>query len=156
MSVSAAIAYELLKTCGLLEFELKKRSSYLSAGHERRAEINWSAAYAAIRQLPPAVFFDKISAESRDKFLGGSRDRPMIQFIVSDGGIHQARYLPKPLPANASEALVNGMRRVRNNLFHGGKADPLEEASPGDDEAWANAALDVANCLLLLIRDNGL
>ncbi len=59
---------------------------------------------------------------------------------------------PGRVPNNEAEELVVAMRRVRNNLFHGGKEDPLEEPYPGDDEEWAVAAGEVTGALLDLLN----
>ena len=88
--------------------------------------------------------------------LGGARDRPKVQVVVNAGGQREATFEPRPLqPPNEvqsdARALVEATKRVRNNLFHGGKEDPGEQPFDGDDDEWGRAALDVARTLLDLL-----
>lgn len=47
-----------------------------------------------------------------------------MQYVRVDGdGTWRAVFEGSPLPTDDAEALVVAMRRVRNNLFHGGKED---------------------------------
>ena len=154
MPVHPATAYELLKAFGLLEFELKDDPRYLTADQRGYAKVNWPAVDIAVRQLAPRVFLDQVSVETKANLLGGGRNHPMIQ-VVAQGAQH-ARYEPRNLPLHDAEALTVAMRRVRNNLFHGGKEDPLQEPYPGDDEEWATAAMEVAQLLLGLVRNGTL
>ncbi len=50
-----------------------------------------------------------------------------------------------------ARALVEAAKRVRNNLFHGGKEDPCEQLFDGADDEWGRAALDVTRVLLDLV-----
>lgn len=73
-----------------------------------------------------------------------------------DGGLPKAEFRPRALdipglPPSDAIALLEAARRVRNNLFHGGKEDPGEQPFDGDDDEWAEAALDVAYTLLALV-----
>lgn len=152
MPVRRATAYALLKAFGLLEFELKKISGFLESDARGNAKVAWPVFDAAVRQLPAAAFLDRVSTETKDKIMGGARNRPKVQKFELVAGAKQAVFELKNLPANHAEALVVAMRRVRNNLFHGGKEDPLEERHPGDDQEWAMAACEVARLLLDLVR----
>jgi hypothetical protein len=51
-------------------------------------------------------------------------------------------------------ALIKAARRVRNNLFHGGKEEPGDQPFDGDDDEWGRAALDVAEILLDLVDND--
>lgn len=72
--------------------------------------------------------------------LGGGRDRPKVQRLEVIGGVSRTVFRLRNLPVSDAVALVVATRRVRNNLFHGGKEYPLEESYPGDDQEWAAAA----------------
>lgn len=152
MPVRRATAYNLLQVFGQLEFELKRIPRFVGIGRNRSAKADWSLVEQAAGQLPPPLFLDRISVTTRDKLLGGARNRPMVQVVDVVNGANMTRFEVRGLPHSDSEALVAAMRRVRNNLFHGGKEDPLEEPYPGDDQEWATAALEVAQLLLDLVR----
>jgi hypothetical protein len=144
----------------MLEFTLKRTPGFLAAdgdplGNRRmKAKADWSAVDRAVAALHPRDFLDRVSMPTRTKMLGGTRNRPRLQFVQVDAaGAWVANYEDSPLPHNDAEALVVAMRRVRNNLFHGGKEDQLQEPYQGDDEEWAIAAHEVA-CLLLALLDN--
>ena len=151
MPVSEPTAYALLQAFGLLEFELKKIPRF--TGRSRgRAQVNWNTVEEAVDQLLGAQFLDLVSDATREKLVGGGRDRPMIQLAVAADEGYVARFEPRYLNLSDARALVEATRRVRNNLFHGGKEDPLEEPHPGDDQEWAVAAREIAELLLRLVR----
>ncbi|ARV22563.1 hypothetical protein [Xanthomonas citri] len=158
MPVSPDNAYRLLNTFGMVEFTLKQRQGFLAAGGDPRepkrakAKANWDAVDLAVRHLPHEDFVGRVSPATVRKILGDARNRPQVQFVRknADGSWH-ANFEDSPLPADEAEALVVAMRRVRNNLFHGGKEDPLEERHPNDDNEWAAAAAEIAELLLDLL-----
>ncbi|TDK28576.1 hypothetical protein E2F46_01460 [Luteimonas aestuarii] len=154
MPVSPPLAYRLLNAFGAIEALLKQQHGFLGAdgnpaGPGRtKAKANWDAVDAAVRNLRPADFFDHISQRTKDKMLGGARNRPQMQFVrVNPDGTWRAEFEDSELPAQDSLALVVAMRRVRNNLFHGGKAADQPGRPLGDDDEWAQAALEVAEHL---------
>ena len=156
MPVSEPTAYALLKAFGMLEFNLKRMNGFLAAEgnplvKRAKAKADWSAVDRAVAALPQDEFLGRISQESKVRMLGGERKRPQVQFVkVSANGNWSAKYEDSDLPPNDAVALVVAMRRVRNNLFHGGKEDPLED--PGnEDQSWAEAALEIAELLLDLM-----
>lgn len=157
MPVSEPTAYALLHAFGMLEFTLKRTRGFLAAdGDPRveraRAKADWTAVDQAVRALPPVEFLDRVSPQTKAKMLNGVRNRPQLQFVkVADDGTWSAEYEDSALPNEDANALVVAMRRVRNNLFHGGKEDPLEELYLGDDEEWAVAAQEIAKLLLDLL-----
>ncbi len=158
MPVSPDNAYRLLHAFGMVEFTLKQRKGFLSADGDPRgpkrakAKANWDALDLAVRRLPHEDFVGRVSPEAVTKMLGAARNRPQLQFVrVNSDGSWRADFEDSPLPANDAEALVVAMRRVRNNLFHGGKEDPLEERHLNDDNEWATAAAEIAELLLGLL-----
>lgn len=151
MPVSDPLAFLLLRAFGQLEFKLKLRSAFLRADRNGNAMVAWLAVHDAVIALPPADFLARLSAPTMDKVLGGARNRPKVQVVQEVGGGRKARFVLRDLDPSDARALVEATRRVRNNLFHGGKEDPGEQAFDGDDDAWAEAALEVAHALLDLV-----
>lgn len=151
MPVSPTTAYSLLRAFGMLEFELKRVSGFVQARRDHSAMVNWQAVDRAIDELTPSDFLDRVAQTTKAKFLAGQRNRPKVQLVIVHQGQRTTWFNWKTLPASDAMALAVGMRRVRNNLFHGGKEDPLEEPYPGDDDEWAVAAFDVADRLLQLV-----
>lgn len=158
MPTSDATAFRLLSAIGMLEFALKRTPGFLGAegspvGRRAKAKVDWQAVDRAAASIPAAEFRDRLSHKTLDRLLGAARDRPKVQFVhIAADGSWIPKYESSPLPSNDAEAIIVAMRRVRNNLFHGGKEDPLEEPSPGDDEEWAKAATEVAALLLDLLE----
>lgn len=151
MPVSPQSAYDLLHTVGMLEFSLKRIPGFTAIGPYQSAKAHWRAVDESADQLPQADFLDRVSPETRNKMLGGARNRPKIQEVVVFQGQNQTHFVERDLHASDARALIEAMRRVRNNLFHGGKADPLEEPYRGDDEEWAIAAREIAALLQNLL-----
>ncbi|EMB2829645.1 hypothetical protein [Stenotrophomonas maltophilia] len=156
MPVSDHFAFPLLRIFGRLEAKLKHRPRFIRQG-KRDAMVDWWAVNAVVSALPPAAFVERLDDDTRDKILAGERDRPKVQVVVEVEGLRRARFRQRPLdrpdhdPSDAI-ALVEAARRVRNNLFHGGKEDPGDQPFDGDDDEWGRAALDVAKILLDLVE----
>lgn len=156
MPVSDHIAFPLLRIFGRLEAKLKHRPRFIRQG-QRDAMVDWRAVNAVVSALPPAAFVERVEDETRNKILAGERDRPKVQVVVEVDGLRRARFHERPLdppdhyPSDAI-ALVEAARRVRNNLFHGGKEEPGDQPFDGDDNEWGRAALDVAKILLDLVE----
>lgn len=156
MPVSDRLAIPLFRAFGLLEYQLKRRPAYLKADRFGNAMVDWSEVKAAVDGFPAADFALHLDALTRQKVLDGARERPKVQVVVNAGGRRKAIFEPRPLqPPNEvrsdARALVEATKRVRNNLFHGGKEDPGEQPFDGDDDEWGRAALDVAQTLLDLL-----
>ncbi|HTH11083.1 MAG TPA: hypothetical protein VMA55_16055 [Acidovorax sp.] len=147
MAVSDPLAFDLLRAFAQLEFRLKEDPGFLRAGPYRMAQVNWQAVDTAVAQLPGHRFLDRASDETRTMILAGPRDRPMVQEVDVVGGQNAAVFKRLALQASDAGALVEAARRVRNNLFHGGKEQP----DVGDDEEWARAASEIADLLLDLL-----
>lgn len=159
MPVSDPLAFQLLRAFGRLENQLKLRPQFLGADRHGNAQANWLVVQDAVAALDPADFVEQVSAGTRRKILTGERDRPKVQKVVNEDGRRTARFRERNLdpagrPPSDARALVEAAKRVRNNLFHGGKEDPGEQPFDGDDEQWAEAALDVI-CVLQQLVDNG-
>jgi hypothetical protein len=152
MPISPATAYNLLSRFGLLEFELKRISYFTGVGPHQSAKVNWLAVDEAVGQLPVLDFVDQVSPQTRRKLLGGLRNRPMVQVVYVHEGRNQTTFQERDLHVSDARALLEATRRVRNNLFHGGKEDPLDEPYPGDDEEWGVAAGEIAILMLGLVQ----
>ena len=179
MPVSPDNAYRLLKAFGMLEFQLKQTSEFfqtrtpkppiwrtfkigsleidvrLSASPAPAAvpvvDVDWNKVNRAVARMGQA-FVALVPLPTQRKLLAPPRNRPKRERIEFDlTGRPRAAYQPVNLPHNDAEALAVAMRRVRNNLFHGGKEDPLEGTYFGEDNEWAVAAADVADALLDLL-----
>lgn len=158
MPVSDDLAFPLLRVFGRLEYQLKLRPRFLRRD-QRDAMVDWRQVNTAVAALEPADFLERVSVDTRRKVLTGTRNRPKVQVVIEVDGRRQARFQERNMdladqPPSDARALVEAARRVRNNLFHGGKEDPGEQPFDGDDDQWAEAALDVAQRLLDLV-DNG-
>lgn len=156
MPVSEPAAYALLHAHGMLEFTLKRTAGFLGADGDptvkrAKAKVDWDAFDRKVAALPSDQFLDQLSATTRARMLDGPRNRPKVQFVVLEAdGTWSPKYQVSDLPPNDALALVHAMRRVRNNLFHGGKEDPLDDPD-NEDESWAVAATEIAQRLLTLL-----
>lgn len=159
MPVSDHLAVPLFRAFGLLEYQLKRRPAFLKADRFGNAMVDWPEVKTAADGFPAADFVLHLEAFTRQKVLDGARERPKVQVVIEVGGQRQATFAPRPLqPPNEvpsdARALVEAAKRVRNNLFHGGKEDDGEQPFDGDDDEWARVALDIAQRLLALV-DHG-
>lgn len=151
MPASALRAFRLLRAFGALEFALKQVPGFTGAYSNGSAKVNWQAVEAALEAMQPDLLTLAVSNSTKQKILGGTRDRPMVQVVTVRGDQNTTSFQAKALSGSDPRALMQAARRVRNNLFHGGKEDPLEEAFPGDDNQWITAATDVAKGVLDLV-----
>ena len=151
MPVSDHLAIPLLRVFGQLEYQLKLRHAFLRADRYGNAMVKWQAVSAAVVALPPDRFLARLTAPTLGKILGGARNRPKVQVIEEVEGRRKARFVVQDLDKSEAGALVEAAKRVRNNLYHGGKEDPGEQPFDGDDDEWAQAALEVAQALLDLL-----
>ena len=150
MPASALRAFRLLRAFGALEYALKQVPGFTDTYSNGSAKVNWQAVDTALEAMQPELLTLAVSDSTKQKILGGNRDRPMVQVVTVHGGHNITAFRAKALSASDPRALMQAARRVRNNLFHGGKEDPLEEAFPGDDNQSTTAATDVASGVLAL------
>lgn len=184
MPVSPNNAYRLLKAFGMLEFQLKRtgdffqiktpkppiwkklkigsleidvrRSASSPPAPVHMVDVDWNKVDQAVARMGQ-TFVALVPMPAQRMLLAPPRNRPKRERIEFDqAGRPRAAYQPVNLPHNEAEALVVAMRRVRNNLFHGGKEDPLEETYLGEDDDWAEAASAVAEVLLDLLDHHAL
>lgn len=128
-------ADRLFKVMMRLEFALKE-IGYCKIAGSQNAEVDWDR-FANKRLGAP--FFDSIRAEDNVKVL---LETPPKRQIVGD----QGNLCWKPMAAVSNiQELVGSIRRVRNNLFHGGKGgDPDSDRN----NAMVSAALFVIDAIL--------
>lgn len=148
MPVRPDYAYELLKAVSKLEFQLRRHGDFFRKDRDKNPtpDVAWRVVEARVRQQGDA-FAEDVPGWARQRLLSQRDVRPMKQRIVDDGGRLVARFMPCPLDAESNAvALVEAMRQVRNNLFHGGKEDSEEDLYAEDDD-WEYAATQVALAL---------
>lgn len=133
MRVSPKSAYDQLSWFARVEFVLKRDPATCMGQEGQRAEAHWDAFDNLVK-----VDLDghaEMTAELRDLLLN-----PPPKAEVVHGGV--GRLEDKPLgAAHPGAALLHAARRIRNNLFHGGKE--LPELHAGRDEALVQAAVIV-------------
>lgn len=156
MPVSDALAFPLFRAFGQLEYQLKRRPRFLKADRNGRAMVDWTEVKALVDGLPTGDFVLVVTSDTREKVLDGARDRPKVQMVIQANGHRHAIFELRPLQSpnevrSDASALLEAAKRVRNNLYHGGKEDPSEQPFDGDDDDWGRAALDVTRVLLRLV-----
>jgi hypothetical protein len=117
---------KLFKVMMRLEFALKD-IGYGACGWRQAAEVNWDR-YA--KEKLGLAFWQKISAAPEVEVL--IQAPPKRQIIDQDGHLDWEQ----SAAVSCIQDLVGAIRRVRNNLFHGGKS--------GDPDADRNTRLYAA------------
>ncbi|WP_244667828.1 hypothetical protein, partial [Xanthomonas sp. D-99] len=148
MPVHQDLAYNLLKSVSKLEFQLRRHGDFFRKDRDGKPtpDVAWRVVEARVRQLGDA-FAKDVPGWARQRLLSQRDVRPMKQKILDDEGRLVARFMPCPLDAESDAvALVEAMRQVRNNLFHGGKED-YEDDPYAEDDDWVHAATQVALAL---------
>ena len=121
MNVSAADALELVRVFARAEYALKRVPTYCR--EERgRAAANWSSFDDDVADL----LVPRIDAATRRLLTDAP---PMIEVVELGVGVFRDRNLSGP----PGKQMLQAARRVRNNLFHGGKE--LPERHTGHDGA---------------------
>lgn len=85
---------------------------------------------------PPNRFLARLTPSTLGKILGEARNRPKAQVVQEVTGRRKTRFVFQDLDKSEAAALVEAAKRVRNNLFHGGKEDSGEQPFDGDDDEW--------------------
>jgi hypothetical protein len=151
------LADDLLKSVSKLEFQLRRHGHFFSYRSDGRPtpDVNWDEVQRRVRQLGDE-FVVNVPLPARQRLLCRRTQRPMKQRIVTENGRPVARFRPRRLnPDSDAFALVQAMRQVRNNLFHGGKED-CEEDPYAEDEDWVYAATQVALALQSALESGAL
>jgi hypothetical protein len=116
-------ADRLFKVMMRLEFALKE-IGFCRTANSQSAEVDWDR-FANDRL--GSAFFDEVQASGEASVLVDFP--PMRQTVSSEGYLN---WEPAGAVSNVQE-LLGAVRRVRNNLFHGGKS--------GDPDSNRNVAL---------------
>lgn len=133
MHVASELAYQFLRVFARLEFALKGVSAYCQGNEGTKASANW-AAFSA--HVGPALATE-LAAHPEWRLV--LLDHPPQKEVVRHG---VAVFEPRALGGGMPETLLlEAVRRVRNNLFHGGKENP--ERWPGHDTALITVSLEV-------------
>jgi len=114
-----------------LEFALKD-TGYAVAGRRQTAEVQWDR-YA--NEKLGSEFWEKIKEATKVKAL--VQTPPKRQIVDQDGNLDWEEVGV----VSCVQELVGALRRVRNNLFHGGKS--------GDPDACRNARLYSASLYVI-------
>lgn len=133
MNVSDDLSLRFLRRFARFEFALKRHPEFCMGQEGSSAHANWdqfAISIAVALQADPTIDHD-----TRALLL----DRPPMNEVIRQG---VAVYEPRDLGGgNDGARLVSAARRIRNNLFHGGKDAP--ERYAGHDEGCVTAALCV-------------
>lgn len=159
MDVNDRTALALLQEFSRLEHTLKHQARCFKKGRYGEAMVDWKTFDEAVARLPADRFVERLSGPTRARVLDGERERPSTEVVDESVAPSFVRFRPRPLdPKNNNEGacLVEAARRVRNNLFHGGKQEPDAQEERGNNEAWAEAALEITRLLLGLLHDGTL
>lgn len=133
MHVAPELAYQFLRIFARLEFALKGVSAYCQGDEGAKASANWTAFGA---QVGPVL---AVELAAHPEWRVVLLDHPPQKEVVRHGvAIFEARALGGGMP---EAQLLEAVRRVRNNLFHGGKEKP--ERWPGHDTALITVSLEV-------------
>ncbi|WP_199932181.1 hypothetical protein [Stenotrophomonas sp. S48] len=95
MPASSLRASCLLRAFGALEFALKRAPGFTGASSNGSAKVNWQAVEAALEATQPDLLTLAVSDSTKQKMLGGIRDRPMVQVVTVRGG-HDTTSPSKP------------------------------------------------------------
>ena len=128
-------AYRLFKVMMRLEFGLKE-TGYCRLARKQSAEIDWDR--FANERLGES-FFDAIKVEGNVNVL--LQTPPKRQIADGQGYLSWEQVGPV---SNIQE-LIGSIRRVRNNLFHGGKSGDPDK---GRNDALVDNALSVIDAIL--------
>ncbi len=149
MNIRTDTAYQLLRGFSRLEFTLLKVPQFIDGRPGKLARVHWENVATALSALPRGEFVDLVPDTARGKILTGNRNRPKRQLVrAPEGADRFVEFDFDDLSEGDAAALLEATKRVRNNLFHGGKEDPREQPYDGDDQEWLDAALDVLGVLL--------
>lgn len=139
--VDPKLVYLFFSTFARFEYALKETGQFCRRGRTGAAEPDWESfarsIAAQLESLPDpatksAIAFLLANPPATQMYVAG---RPVFQDV--------------PLRANsASEQAIEAVKRVRNNLFHGGKHSP--HSPPGRDQALIESSLAVLEASLLL------
>ncbi len=133
MAVPQELAQQFLFQFARAEYALKGVKGFCDGDEGKRAKPNWDAFASAIAEH--LAGHPRVDKETRELLL----NQPPKVELVRDG---VAKFEDKPLCERPDgQRLIEAMKRVRNNLFHGGKENP--EQYPGRDERLVEAALTV-------------
>jgi hypothetical protein len=133
MNVTGEVALEFLRTFARCEYALKAIPEFCGGPQGGSAVAKWDEFANVIADVLNA--HPNIDDRTRQLLLV---EPPMKQ--IRRGGI--ATFEPVPWgTANPGSRLLESVRRVRNNLFHGGKE--VGERARGHDQLLVEAALAV-------------
>jgi hypothetical protein len=132
MNIAPQLAVDLLHAFARAEFALKGIQRFCVGNEGNNASANWDLFASDIAiQLAAAP---GLLPETKDILLTA----PPMKEVVR-GGVAVFEHVPLRGPEGVQ--LLSAVRRVRNNLFHGGKEKP--ERYVGHDTQLVTASLEV-------------
>jgi hypothetical protein len=133
MNVSPELALEFLRVFARCEYALKNTSGFCLGTEGQKASADWDAFANAVAD----DLFRHPNVGRGIRYL--LLEQPPMKQVVR-GGV--AKFEPAPWgSANPGSRLLESTRRVRNNLFHGGKESG--ERRRGHDQQLVDASLVV-------------
>jgi hypothetical protein len=142
LNIDRELVLEFLAFFARFEYALK-RGGY-ALGGEKRVDVNWDSFAQDLRKLPPAQLESVLA-------LGAAlmKEPPKKQVLINDSLAWKDA--PHEAPSDIEKILIY-VRRVRNNLFHGGKfpvpTGPVDE--PARNEALIRSSLAVLQAALIV------
>lgn len=106
------MSFRLFKTFARCEYALK--AAGFRVGDHRRVDPDWTSFAQAIPNT-----FDAPNSEALTRALAYIQERPPLKQVLVDDALDWSNAAPQAV--NATDLVLQYVRRVRNNLFHGGK-----------------------------------
>ena len=129
-------AWEFTKIFMRFEFALKA-AGFVRARKYESAEVDWNKLQAALGR----EFYDRVV---QNKEIGTLiRQPPSHQIVVCHGDQCRLDWREAE-PVQNLDQLLGAVRRVRNNLFHGGKSGDIDHARNDDLIAQAIIVIELA------------
>lgn len=143
MNVTGELALEFLRTFARCEYALKATPGFCLGVEGGNAKANWDEFSNSVANALDAN--QNIEDHVRRLLL---IEPPMRQVVR--GGVARFESVPWGT-SNSGSRMMESVRRVRNNLFHGGKESG--ERARGHDQSLVEAALSVLRVAVLCLPE---
>lgn len=129
------LACEFLGVFARSEYALKVAG--FRSGNESRVDADWDAFAKAI-----ATSFNPSDSQGLREAVDYLLTKPPQKIVLKNGNLELADASPDKNQSEAQQVLLM-VRRVRNNLFHGGKFLPVPAGDPDRDKLLVEHSLAV-------------